>query len=119
MNHGALFAPSVRFEFWAPMRPRTRCQPNSARLPRTSGISLHLRPPSLPSLSSVSAHLEITYLSRALSHTLHIFEQLSPRILPGLGITLALSHPHLFVSRSAVLSVFQRRHIQSTRAPCP
>jgi hypothetical protein len=70
-------------------------------------------------LSSVSAHLEITYLARALSHTLHIFEQLSPCILPGLGITWAFSHPHLFVSRSGVLSVFQRRHIQSTRAPCP
>jgi hypothetical protein len=58
-------------------------------------------------LSPVSAHLEITYLARALSHTLHTFEQLSPCILLGLGITWAFSHPQLFVSRSGVLSVFQ------------
>jgi hypothetical protein len=50
MNHGLpFFAPSVRFEFWAPMRPRTRCQPNSARsLVHHEFPSTCVLPPSLP-----------------------------------------------------------------------
>ena len=96
----------------------TRCLPSSARsLVHHDFPSTCILPPSLPSLSPVSAHLETTYLARALPYILHIFEQLSPCILLGLGITWAFSHPHLFVSRPGVLSGFQRRHIESTRAP--
>jgi hypothetical protein len=98
----------------------TRCLPNSARsLVHHEIPSTCILPPSLPSLSPVSAHLEATYLARALPYILHIFEQLSPCILLGLGITWAFSHPHLFVSRPGVLSGFQRRHIQSYACASP
>lgn len=81
-------APSVRFEFWAPMRPRTRCQPNSARLPRTSEFpSTCVLPPSLPcppfppiSKSHISPARSFTLFTSLNNYPLVFFRGLA---LPG------------------------------------
>ena|SRR5271154_3842928 len=73
MNHGCpFFAPSVRFEFWAPMRPRTRCQPNSAR----SLVHLNFPPlaSSLPPFLVLRFRPSRNHISRprALPHSSHL-----------------------------------------------